>query len=388
MAALTSVDWVFTENPGRGKKMRATIIGAGVNALTSAILLQQNGFQVSVVAKGFLGQTTTTVAGALWEMPPAVCGLYEPVPAAVAKREIQWAVSSYQRFKELYSKDRRSGVFMRPVVFYLKHNLIDDDLEGLKFLELSECVDGLIHEPDLVQEQQNSDYVDAYRYVSPQIDTDVYLAYLYEVYLNGGGDLCCQSISDLGEEIDNIQDQYKADLIVNCSGLGACQLVPDGQVVPVRGAWFSVRNDGTQFPKVDTAFCASQESWSSDGVFMFVLPRGETQLVMGGIAQPNQWDTELSRNSPEIHKMLELCFTSFPFLREADFENASFRVGLRPFRAGGVRLDLDTTTYPIPVISNYGHGGAGVFLSWGCALDVLKLANEVKESALSKSVVS
>jgi D-amino-acid oxidase len=46
-------------------------------------------------------------------------------------------------------------------------------------------------------------------------------------------------------------------------------------------------------------------------------------------------------------------------------------VGLRPARPT-VRLDR-TTVDDRPVIACYGHGGAGVTLSWGCAADVVAL---------------
>jgi D-amino-acid oxidase len=47
-------------------------------------------------------------------------------------------------------------------------------------------------------------------------------------------------------------------------------------------------------------------------------------------------------------------------------------VGLRPGRPT-VRLDR-TLVAGRPVIACYGHGGAGVTLSWGCARDVVALA--------------
>lgn len=30
----------------------------------------------------------------------------------------------------------------------------------------------------------------------------------------------------------------------------------------------------------------------------------------------------------------------------------------------------------LPIIHNYGHGGCGVSFAWGCAHDVVNLANE------------
>jgi D-amino-acid oxidase len=49
------------------------------------------------------------------------------------------------------------------------------------------------------------------------------------------------------------------------------------------------------------------------------------------------------------------------------------RVGLRPFRKTGVRLETGQLGDGRRVIHNYGHGGAGFTLSWGCAEDVLRL---------------
>jgi D-amino-acid oxidase len=51
------------------------------------------------------------------------------------------------------------------------------------------------------------------------------------------------------------------------------------------------------------------------------------------------------------------------------------RVGLRPFRRSGVRLARDRLRDGRIVIHNYGHGGAGFTLSWGCAREVFDLAS-------------
>jgi len=48
-------------------------------------------------------------------------------------------------------------------------------------------------------------------------------------------------------------------------------------------------------------------------------------------------------------------------------------VCLRPFRAAGPRLDTEQIGDAL-VVHNYGHGGAGFTLSWGCALEVFKVA--------------
>jgi D-amino-acid oxidase len=50
------------------------------------------------------------------------------------------------------------------------------------------------------------------------------------------------------------------------------------------------------------------------------------------------------------------------------------RVGLRPFRRSGVRVERTQLHDGRPLIHNYGHGGSGFTLSWGCAEAVAALA--------------
>ncbi|PYI70871.1 MAG: amino acid oxidase, partial [Verrucomicrobia bacterium] len=52
------------------------------------------------------------------------------------------------------------------------------------------------------------------------------------------------------------------------------------------------------------------------------------------------------------------------------------RVGLRPFRKSGVRLEREKLRDGRIVIHNYGHGGSGFTLSWGCAREVLDIATQ------------
>jgi D-amino-acid oxidase len=47
-------------------------------------------------------------------------------------------------------------------------------------------------------------------------------------------------------------------------------------------------------------------------------------------------------------------------------------VGLRPARSA-VRLERETPRPGSTLVHNYGHGGAGVTLSWGCAGEVSEL---------------
>ena len=59
-----------------------------------------------------------------------------------------------------------------------------------------------------------------------------------------------------------------------------------------------------------------------------------------------------------------------PVLRETDILAVS--AGIRPFRPNGVRLEKELLE-DMPVIHNYGHGGCGISLAWGCAAEVMAL---------------
>ena len=55
-------------------------------------------------------------------------------------------------------------------------------------------------------------------------------------------------------------------------------------------------------------------------------------------------------------------------------------VGLRPSRKGGVRLEKEMLLGGgAVVVHNYGHGGEGYQISWGCAGDVVGLVDGIME---------
>jgi glycine/D-amino acid oxidase-like deaminating enzyme len=55
-------------------------------------------------------------------------------------------------------------------------------------------------------------------------------------------------------------------------------------------------------------------------------------------------------------------------------ERPLFVAGLRPHRAGSYRLETETVGGKL-VVHNYGHGGGGITMSWGCAAGVLSLVS-------------
>lgn len=58
------------------------------------------------------------------------------------------------------------------------------------------------------------------------------------------------------------------------------------------------------------------------------------------------------------------------------FDVVQSRVGLRPGREGGTRVELEKLDKGRTVVHNYGHGGFGYQCSWGCSMEVVELVNK------------
>lgn len=66
-----------------------------------------------------------------------------------------------------------------------------------------------------------------------------------------------------------------------------------------------------------------------------------------------------------------------------DAEIVSKHAGLRPSRKGGIRIESELVKRT-KVVHNYGHGGSGVTLCWGCASDVVALIKDEEKNSKSK----
>jgi D-amino-acid oxidase len=212
-----------------GVNRSVLVVGAGVSGLTTALCLARRGFRVTIVADQVSPGITSNVAGALWEWPPAVCGrhhddvLLEPSKA--------WSLTSYERFRELADAPRRTGVFLRPANFYFRHPVDQLPAELTKMKELADHVLGFVHSAELIADNgvnTGAGVVDAYRFLAPMVDTDRYLSWLHQQVAMAGCNLLLRRISgDLRGQERQLRRDFAADLIVNCTGLGAYELAGD-----------------------------------------------------------------------------------------------------------------------------------------------------------------
>jgi D-amino-acid oxidase len=315
------------------------VIGAGVCGLSTAVVLLDAGLAVEVYAADPPHRTTSAAAGALWG--PHMVGSDERVGG--------WAARTLDRFR-LLAAEPAAGVREMPGLVAAPHDTPDHVPADRAAHEPPGFMTGAGRVTAVGPEDLPPGFGTGWRYAAPVVAMPEYLDYLLAELLASGGQLRLgRPLRDLGEA----QDLSPAPVIVNCTGIGAAALVPDGDLTPVRGQVVIVANPGL------TEFFVGERQDPEDVTYIF--PHGQV-AVLGGTQQRGA--ASLQPDQGTADKIVAACAAVEPLLAGARV--VGHRVGLRPARAA-VRLEAQALAGGRHLVHNYGHGGAGVTLSWGCA---------------------
>ncbi|SOE10004.1 D-amino-acid:oxygen oxidoreductase [Streptomyces sp. 2323.1] len=333
------------------------VVGGGVIGLTSAIALAEDGRRVRVVSRDAAGGTTSAVAGGL-------CWPYRIQPY---ERAVQWSVRSFQVLAELARRPEETGARMvtgtmasasGPDAADEGHRAPDNGVEeGLA--AWYEAVPGLRRAR---REELLEGCASGWRARTPLVDMPAHLRYLERRLTAAGGTVERRTLTSLEEA------GRAAGLVVNCSGLGARELVPDPEVHPVQGQLVIVANPGIE------EWYVAADTGAADTTYVLPQPYG---LVLGGTAREHAWSREPDPAVAEA--IVARCARHFPELAGAPIRE--HKVGLRPARPA-VRLAAERLPGGAVCVHNYGHGGAGVTVAWGCADEVLRTVREIGEGGL------
>ena len=302
-----------------------------MSGLSCAVRLLEAGHEVEVISDRFSPDTVSDIAAAIWY----------PFLTAPADRADGWGIATYAELERLSEHEPQSGVRMRDGREYLRQAVDppewSEDIAAFRILDDSEIPEG---------------YVFGWQFRAPVIEMQLYMPWLRSRVEALGGSFVQSFVEDLNE--------VSGEVVVNCVGLGARELCGDEEVRPVRGQVIFIDQD----PGIGH-FDQQPETLT------YTIPRSDV-TVLGGTAQVDDWGMDIRAEDDKL--ILSKVEALWPELDRSRIIGGA--VGLRPSRSE-VRLEVEYIGER-RVVHNYGHGGAGVTLSWGCAEEV---ANLVYQSA-------
>lgn len=311
--------------------MDAVVIGAGIVGLTAASELRATGRDVTVVTADPVAATTSNVAAAVWF----------PTRVGADDRVVAWGARTRIRLVEA-SNDPAAAVLLRDTVTLFRRppgrpwwTAALDDVE------------------DAPADLLPAGYDHGLRFTVPLAEMPRHLAWLADRLGASGVPIVERRVASLHEAAEI------APIVVDAAGLGARELAHDPTVTPVRGQVVRTSNPG---------LTTSYRDQDHPEGYTYVHPRTH-DVIVGGTVEDDR--TDLEPDPDTAAAILARGRALVPALAHA--EVLGHAVGLRPARPT-VRLELDTTSVPgATVVHDYGHGGAGMTLGWGCAEEVVRL---------------
>jgi D-amino-acid oxidase len=307
-----------------------------VCGLSAAERLLASGFEVEVWAREHQLATTSTIAGAIWY----------PFHAHPIERVRGWAFESLERYAEI-EREAQSGVVFRDGSEVFGPGVEPQEwireLPGLRELEARELPRGAAR---------------GFEFRAPVVETPVYMAWLERRVTRMGAGLHRRSVLSFEQAIES------APLVVDASGLGARELAHDEDLHPVAGQVVRVEQQG--FERLWFDFSGAQPT--------YVIPRAH-DVVLGGSLE--EQDANEAARLAALEGIRARCRMLEP--RLAGARELGTARGLRPVRSA-VRLEAQAPRPGRLLVHDYGHGGAGITLAWGCAEEVAGIARAWRDA--------
>jgi hypothetical protein len=242
---------------------RCAIIGCGVMGLTSARLMQDRGWQVTIYSKDLPPNTTSNIAGGQWS--PA--SVYDPdyLTPGFQSQFADAMARSYRYFQNLAGP--KYGVRWISNYQLSDAGPVDDEIRrrypGM-FPQLRE-LDSSAHPFPLRY---------ATHFDTMLIEPAVFLPQLMQEFYGAGGSLMVREFTSEQEILSSLEEP----VVINCTGLGAGALFGDEEIRPVKGQLsFILPQEEVQYIII------------ADGIYMF--PRSDG-ILLGGTFEEGEWSLQ------------------------------------------------------------------------------------------------
>ncbi len=310
---------------------RIAIIGAGISGLSCAYFLSKKDYNITVFAKDFSPNITSNRAAAFWF----------PYHIRNDKRGINWCRRSYAFYEKL-AEDKSTGISMKRLIKVLREGIVEEEPVWVEFTPPDAC-------KIIPQEELEPGIFKAYDVLVPLIETQLFLPYLQNMLVE-------KNVVFKQKIINGFNELSSFDIIINCSALGARELCNDKTVIPVRGQVALIETDTSRLIYLDNEMP------------LYIVPRKDAMIV-GGTYEENVFEEKTEPAT--IERILNTAYKTFPELRQQKV--IGDWAGVRPYRSE-VRVEHQAGTN---IIHNYGHGGSGFTLAFGCAEEVVHLTEKI-----------
>lgn len=372
------------------------VLGCGITGLTTAIVLQAIGRKVTIIT----------------EQQPAQTGESNPlVPTSYAM------ASAYPHNLRIHNLDRINRDSQ--IVFRFLHERMNAGIEIYRMFEvfeneppaapLADCrmnfltFDGSAASLKKLDVPLRSRAERAYGWCFDTYFADMptYLRALHSYFRSKGGNVVTQHIDR--EDIETFDSDTP---LVNCLGLGALSVVTDHNprilmrgrqiLVPSAPVIRDERSVALAYNYTPTPEFFAREDGTAEYVHFFSRSDG---WMLGQTREPGyltgkgEWrgaavqGDELTFNGVKVPAaILELNKDILKSWKNLNVDERLLvgREGFRFYRDpddAGVRLQAEASSRGTLLVHNYGHGGSGVTMSWGCALEAARLLSRFDKTA-------
>uniref|UniRef100_A0A915PTJ5 FAD dependent oxidoreductase domain-containing protein n=1 Tax=Setaria digitata TaxID=48799 RepID=A0A915PTJ5_9BILA len=343
-------------------------------------LVDSRGNQIRSVAIIGEGASGTSSALALIERDPRLnITVFHDVPF---EQTVSWGPAGLFRVDTLQNRAYGKRSFRRYAKLFREYggevsgvNLLSGHILSTNLTELveqDEIYGDVVYNFRYLRESEMQQFAD-------QGESKRMFAIHFTTYTTEGGkyipwmkkQLLAKGVQFVQRHINTVKDLYNDfDVIVNCAGLNGGKVAGDGDhknMFPIRGIIFEVN-------------ATWHKHFLYKGFETFSIPT-TNKVFIGSVKQAGRYDLEIT--PADRTDILNRYYQLQPAIKGAAVLNEWS--GLRPGRRGGIRLEMTTIRYPVPklkqtsnekvvqVVHNYGHGGHGLTLGWGCAETVADL---------------